>query len=247
MDIEGEGCSTNQQIRNLKEKAGTRDWRKLFATPEDQSLQFFPLEKVDGEKLWKNAVVGQFIGHMPNFSLFQRLVSIMWGSDSTVEVKPTGRNLFIIQFLSAKKRDSVLEKGPWHIQNKPLIIRKREPGMSSLDLDLTRVPVWIHLRNVPLELFTKDGLSYIANLVGTPLYMDWIIATQKRLAFAKICVELDINAEVLETIDVRMKNDTLITVHVEVPWFPQKCNHCNIFGHVTNLVSRKELAQKEQQ
>ncbi|XVE88483.1 hypothetical protein DITRI_Ditri19aG0072900 [Diplodiscus trichospermus] len=60
-----------------------RDWRKLFARTPDQALQFFqpkiengtavvmpPSEIFEGELYWKDAVVAQFIGHVPNFSLF---------------------------------------------------------------------------------------------------------------------------------------------------------------------------------
>ncbi|PPR83651.1 hypothetical protein GOBAR_AA37058 [Gossypium barbadense] len=34
---------------------------------------------------------------------------------------------------------------------------------------MDRLPVWIHLKHVPLELFTRGGLSYIASALGNPL------------------------------------------------------------------------------
>ena len=60
------------------------DWRKLFAAAEYQTLQFFPLKRSEGkvrvslsievfeegEMLWKNAVVAQFVGRIPNFRYF---------------------------------------------------------------------------------------------------------------------------------------------------------------------------------
>lgn len=39
-------------------------------------------------------------------------------------------------------------------------------------LSFQKFPLWIKLWNVPLELFTIDGISCIASAVGTPLYMD---------------------------------------------------------------------------
>ena len=86
-------------------------------------------------------------------------------------------NLFIIQFQNAVIRDRVLEDGPWHIQNQPLIVRKWEPGLASLEFDMAKLPIWIHLGKVPLELFTQKGLSYIASAIGSPLYMDRITAS----------------------------------------------------------------------
>ena len=60
------------------------DWRSLFSAASDQTLQFYsPLKsngklmvapplKVfeEGEQEWRNAVVVQFVGRIPNFSLF---------------------------------------------------------------------------------------------------------------------------------------------------------------------------------
>ena len=69
-------------------------------------------------------MVAQFIDKVPNFSLFQRLVNALWGTNGEVLMKSASVNMFIIQFPSAKTRDRELESGPWHIQNKPLIVRK---------------------------------------------------------------------------------------------------------------------------
>ncbi|KAK8670089.1 hypothetical protein V6N13_104850 [Hibiscus sabdariffa] len=72
------------------------------------------------------------------------------------------------------------------VKNKPLILRKREPNMCKLDFDLVCMPVWVQLYNVPLELFNKTGLSYIASALGNPLYMDSVTENQERLEYAKV-------------------------------------------------------------
>ena len=82
-----------------------------------------------------------------------------------VDFRLAGPNLFIIQFPNSSTRDRVLESGPWHIQNKPLIVRKWEPGMKSIEFNMAKLPVWIQLRAVPLELLTQKGLSYIASAI----------------------------------------------------------------------------------
>ena len=59
-----------------------------------------------------------------SFNVFQNMVNVFWGEDGIVDFRLVGHNLFIIQFLNHAIRDQVLESGSWHIQNKPLIIRK---------------------------------------------------------------------------------------------------------------------------
>ena len=111
--------------------------------------------------------------------------------------------------------------------------------MESLEFNMEKLPIWIHLGNVPLELFTKNGLSYIASAIGNPLYMDRITATQQRLAFAKICVEIDVSTDIPRFIEVRRRNGELINISVEVPWWPQKCTKCCIYGHVDRNCPKK--------
>ena len=67
------------------------NWRKLFAASGDQSLKYYPPEESEGkvrvalpkevieegELKWKNAIVAQFVGRIPNFSAFQKLVNML--------------------------------------------------------------------------------------------------------------------------------------------------------------------------
>ena len=74
------------------------DQRSLFSTSFDQTLSQFPPQKEngkvvvwppqevfkDGEILWKNSMVAQFISKVLNFNLFQKLVNVLWGSGGKV-------------------------------------------------------------------------------------------------------------------------------------------------------------------
>ncbi|XVF78445.1 hypothetical protein PTKIN_Ptkin14bG0133800 [Pterospermum kingtungense] len=108
------------------------------------------------------------------------------------------RNAVVAQFI-----------GCWNqglgIQNRPLILRKRELGLESLHFDLQKLPVWIHLYNVPLEAFNSTALSYIASALGMPLYIDRVTASQQRLTYAKICVKIDVTKAIPKVINVKMR------------------------------------------
>ena len=95
--------------------------------------------------------------------------------------------------------------------------------MQSLEFNMTKLPVWIQLGNVPLELFLQKGISYITSVLGNPLYMDNITANQQQLAYAKACVEIEATLEIPCSIEVELKYG--------IPWLPAKCSHCCIFGY----------------
>ena len=68
------------------------DWRMLFSAIADQAMHYYPPPmKLDGEMIvsppfdvfeegeqkWHNAIMVQFVGRIPNFSLFQRMVKVL--------------------------------------------------------------------------------------------------------------------------------------------------------------------------
>ena len=129
-------------------------------------------------------------------------------------------NFFVIQFPNSITRDKVLESRSWHIHNKSLIVKKWEASMDILEFNMEKLPIWIHLRNVPLELFSQTGLSYRASAIGNPLYMDRITIRKNRLIFAKICVKIGASIEIPRNIKVDLGNGKYVLISVEVPWYP---------------------------
>lgn len=65
----------------------------------------------------------QVLGKIPNFSCFCKMVDMLWDSKGKFDIKPALENMFVVQFHSAEIRDQVLDEfGPWHIQNRLLIV-----------------------------------------------------------------------------------------------------------------------------
>ncbi|MBA0763322.1 hypothetical protein Gotri_012781 [Gossypium trilobum] len=72
------------------------DWRKLFDSPSDQSLVFFPPEVHGGSitvkppaevfdegiRRWHHLLVAQFLGRPLNFRSLQKLVDMLWSFGS---------------------------------------------------------------------------------------------------------------------------------------------------------------------
>ncbi|XVF66738.1 hypothetical protein PTKIN_Ptkin10aG0061600 [Pterospermum kingtungense] len=212
---------------------------KEFARPVSRflmTLNFFPLE--NGEEIAEPPLVViedredryQLVGKLPNFSYFCKMISLLWDVERADGIKPVGENMFLVNFSDEKAKDRILESGPWHIQNRPLIIRKWEPGLKSLEFSLHSIPIWVYLWNVPLELFSEQGLSYIVNVLGIPLHMDTFTAKQERLAFAKVCVAMNANKKIPSEIAVKLRG-SIVKVRVEVPWTPPRYSACVLFGH----------------
>ncbi|KAE8682295.1 DNA polymerase eta, putative isoform 3 [Hibiscus syriacus] len=103
--------------------------------------------------------------------------------------------------------------------------------MQRLDFDLARLPIWLHLFNVPLELYNQADLSYIFSTLGTPISMDNITASKTRLYYAKVCVEIGVKEEILKLIKVELANGQTTNIYVKIPWLASRCSKCISFGH----------------
>ena len=72
-------------------------------------------------------------------------MNAFWGQFGKVETFSLENGLFFFKFDDIQSRDSVFEARIWHVANKPLILRKWQPGLQPMDLSLKEIPVWIKI------------------------------------------------------------------------------------------------------
>nr|GEW03279.1 hypothetical protein [Tanacetum cinerariifolium] len=79
--------------------------------------------------------------------------------------------------------------------------------------EVTTVPVWVKLYNVPVVAYLEDGLSLIATQIGTPIMLD------------------DFTSSIMAIPIVNGIGHTREVIRVEYEWKPSKCIECKTFGH----------------
>ena len=132
----------------------------------------------------------------------------------------------------AKK--SVFEVGPWLFSGRPLILKNWHPELTLSKEDHSSIPLWIKIFNVPLQFWTDEGLSHISSAVGRPIHVDSLTSSKRRLNFARICVEVSANSQLIDSFDLEMEingNIEKVEISVEYQWRPKTCHSCKIFGH----------------
>lgn len=135
--------------------------------------------------------------------------------------------------------ESVLDRAPWHMINRPLVLKKWHPNLTLLKEDLQKIPLWVKFFGVPLEYWFPSGLSYVASAIGIPLHTDGLTAAKSRITFARICVEIDASADFVEEFYMQCDNGDWITVFTELEWAPSRCSSCKVFGHSTSSCSKQ--------
>lgn len=180
-------------------------------------------------------MVGQFLGDSPPFSQVQGIVRQIRGRRDRVDVTNLENGTFLFKFDNSQTREWVLEDGPWFIAQRPLLLQKWVAGISPEALSSSKIPIWINLKGIPMELFTSHGISHIASGVGFPLFMDKATEMRNRLSFAKVCVEVKKGASLPSSIHVDIEGFGSVDVTVIYPWKPKYCSICKRTGHEASV------------
>ncbi|GKE29615.1 RNA-directed DNA polymerase, eukaryota, reverse transcriptase zinc-binding domain protein [Tanacetum coccineum] len=90
----------------------------------------------DCSNKWKFTVCGYFVGHKMN-----------------------------INFHHERGMNEVLEKGPWMVINKPLVVQKWDIHMNIKRTEPDKLPISVRLCNLPLEAWSINGISALASKI----------------------------------------------------------------------------------
>jgi hypothetical protein len=186
---------------------------------------------IEGSEEWEASLVGYFVEKRLPFPVVNSVVQKIWSWFGLREVLSSEKGFFIFKFDSVEHACEVLERGPWHIVNKLLVLKRWQPSLSLSQEELRNIPLWAKIHNLPFELWTSKGLSFVASALGIPLHADHVTLTRKRLSYARVCVEVDATKDVVRDFDVKCSNGEWKTIHVNYEWLPSRCNVCKVFGH----------------
>ncbi|GAV91360.1 DUF4283 domain-containing protein, partial [Cephalotus follicularis] len=92
-----------------------------------------------------------------------------WGKVGSLSFHSSGNGVFLVKFDSSQARDWVIDNGPWDVWGYHLVVRRWSRDMSLVLEECKTIPVWVKLSRVPVQYWTKLGLSYIASVIGKPL------------------------------------------------------------------------------
>ncbi|GJX25504.1 zinc finger, CCHC-type containing protein [Tanacetum coccineum] len=194
------------------------------------------IEEVSGRV--GNTLYGYFIGKRLAFPIVENYIWNAWSKFGIQKVMMNTKGFFFFKFATKKGLEDVLKAGPWMIQNTPIILMAWTPRTTLMIEDLTKVPVWFKLHDVPMVAYTANGLILIATKIGTPKMLDSYTCTMCEESWGRN-VELNSEKELVNNLVVAIplleeQGYTKETIRVEYEWFPRRCTACKTFGHMTD-------------
>lgn len=150
---------------------------------------------VDEQPLWTSLVIGNFIGdEAPHVGKFHAIVNKIWKSTEKsprIDVQFFSPTSVLFRLEDEAMRARVIRRHFWHIAEVPLVVQPWTPKLASLKPDLNSIPIWVDFKDVPGDLYSCKGLSFLASVVGKPLKIHPNTERCFRLDVARVMVEVE--------------------------------------------------------
>jgi hypothetical protein len=222
-------------------KKHTSNFRTLECSKKangvDLSVPMKVVEEVNTR--FENTLFGYFLGQRLAFPVVDYFVRNAWAKYGIQKVMMSAKGFFFFKFNSKKGVDDIFENGPWLIRNVPIILKPWTLNTNLLKEDLTNTLVWVKFHDLPLNMFSDDGLSLLGTLIGTPKRLDAYTSQMckeswGRSSFARCMIEVKSDEVLRDSLIVEIplldgSGVTIEKIRVEYEWKPPRCDKCKIF------------------
>ena len=106
---------------------------------------------------------------------------------------------FLVCFYVKDDLESVLEKRPWFTSDFFLSLRPWELFFKPSIANMSSIAVWVPLHELPIELYEAEVLKQLGES-GKVLRIDAHTAMEARGKYARLCIQIDINKPLTDTI-----------------------------------------------
>ncbi|KAJ6392524.1 hypothetical protein OIU84_029086 [Salix udensis] len=181
---------------------------------------------------WSRCMVGFFPGYRLPYQTVNTIASRVWRQCGLEHVMATSNGFTIFRFKTTDEMHAVMAKGPWMFGGKNIVLQQWHPHFCFDKNKISKMPVWIRLTGLPFPLWTKQGLSLVATMVGRPLSCDEQTFNGTRLDYARLCVEVDANMPYVQQFEIECPlSENPIQIGIEYEWKPSRCEKCKVYGH----------------
>lgn len=130
---------------------------------------------------------------------------------------------------NASTRKHILRRGMWNLAGIPVVmfnwyIEEDQPEEKS-------VPLWVHLKHVPMNMVSWKGLSLITSPVGVPVRLHPETAQCVNLKSPNFFVNADLTKELPKSMVFNLNGKETL-VEYNYPWLPSRCTNCMKWGHL---------------
>ncbi|GKD70719.1 chaperone protein DnaJ C76, chloroplastic, partial [Tanacetum coccineum] len=148
--------------------------------------------------------------------------------------------------------EKVMEGGPWRIQLVHFILKVWMPHSLIQKENVSNVPLWVKMHNVPIVAYSMVGLDLISAKVGRLMRLDAhtkfiCLNSWERSEYARALVEVSAEKPLVDLVNIDIpledgKGYTTVNIRIEYEWQPPRCDACKNFDHLESVCPKKLMA-----
>lgn len=146
--------------------------------------------------------------------------------------------------LNQADKNRILRRGMWNLAGVPVVITKWSPVVEKEKPPTQSIPMWVHVKGVPLKMFSWPGISYVTSPLGVPGRLHPDIAQCLNLEVAKVFVNVDLTKDLPKKLNFNVQGEEVM-VEYSYPWLPKKCEKCAKWGHTGKICTTGRVEIKE--
>ncbi|KAF8099069.1 hypothetical protein N665_0252s0008 [Sinapis alba] len=156
-----------KSLKKYEAEVSTKGGKHMVAIPDEVLT--------DSTPLWDDFVVGKFMDLAPHMAKVHKVVKKIWSYGELASKVDMVSN--------PKAREKILKRGMWNITEVPMEEKQEENA----------IPMWVHLKKVPLHMYSWEGLSFMTSTVGFPDRLHPETIACSNLEVAKVFVNIDVS------------------------------------------------------
>ncbi|RID72375.1 hypothetical protein BRARA_C04269 [Brassica rapa] len=186
-----------------------------------------------GAEAHKDFVIGVFTGKTPSYSQIQSVLSHIWGKGTklVIHLRPQTHSM-LVKIPNEFIRRKVVEQEIWHIGTSMFYVAQWSAQLAITPPTMDSIPLWAHVRGVPFDLYTREGLSLVAGNIGDPVEADEFTIRMVSLDVAHLKIRANCTKPLPSVAELIRSDGSIIQVSVTYPWVPPTCPCCNRLGHL---------------
>lgn len=202
----------------------------------------------DAAPLWEDFLIGRFLEKAPHIAKVHAIVNKIWAlSDKAQMIDVYQINSTTMKFKVSNPitRNRIIKRAMWNIAEIPVVMANWSPLTEDIRQETHSIPLWVHLRNVPMDMFTWKGLSFVSSPIGTPVRLHPETEQCLNLKVAKIFVKVDLSKEMPKSMNFNFHGKETLVEYI-YPWLPAKCTCCGKWGHLVQVCRGKEVIETKE-
>ncbi|KAL0650736.1 hypothetical protein Bca4012_093427 [Brassica carinata] len=260
MDL-GEKKQGSENVAKRSENEGV-SWAEIAQEKKVLKKYDLKIEDLEGGKaveipdevieqadlLWDDYLIGKFLDTAPHVARVHAIVNRIWNQGEMkqqIDVQVGDDTTMKSKVLNPVMRARIVQRGMWNIGNVPLVVMKWTLDDLKEKPEIKSIPMWVYLKNVPMNMYSWRGLSFIVSAAGFPVRLHPETASCSNFKLAKIFVNVDLSKELPDKINFTKKGKSHLVEFI-YPWLPLRCSTCGKWGHVEKVcvMNKKDGSEK---